>query len=225
MDTTFTKFPGQGFRFILITALCLTGIHATVLPDDIFVIRDPSASDNTLTRFRGEMAKYRRIALKWQSMTGDSTSYTIEKSRDGENFAEVDSKKIRQANGEFVWMDEFPKVMNCYRLKMTEAGGHTKYSRTLVIYLPKSGNVSMVSATPDMAAKDLDVDIELKEEAMLSMLVSGTSGDVILRQVEKANPGPNHFCIRGSQDIKPGEYLLKVVANGTDVMKVRLIKE
>jgi len=108
---------------------------------------------------------------------------------------------------------------------MTEAGGHTKYSRTLVIYLPKSGNVSMVSATPDMAAKDLDVDIELKEEAMLSMLVYGTSGDVILRQVEKANPGPNHFCIRGSQDIKPGEYLLKVVANGTDVMKVRLIKE
>jgi len=171
------------------------------------------------------MAKYRRICLKWQPVVADSTTYTIEKSRDGENFAEVDSKKIRQSNAEFVWLDEFPKVMNCYRLRMKDNDGNTKYSRTLVIAVPKSGNVSMVSATPDMAVNDIDVDIELKEESILTMLVSGKSGEILLRQVAKAGTGLSRFCIKGSNELKPGEYYLKVIANGTDVLLVKLIKE
>lgn len=225
MQNNFVKDLTRACRFILIAAIAVTGIQATGKNEELFIVRDPSTPDHSLTRFRGETAKMRRVSLKWHSTLPDNMSYTIEKSRDGENFAEVDSKKIRLSNGEFSWMDEFPKVMNCYRLKMKDGDGMTKYSRTLVISMPKSGNTSMVSATPDMTRNDIDVDIELKEEAMLTMLISGKSGDILLRQVAKAGAGLSQYCIKGSNELKPGEYFLKVIANGTDVLQVKLIKE
>lgn len=155
----------------------------------------------------------------------NTINYTIEKSRDGENFAEVDSKKIRQSNGEFQWIDEYPKLMNCYRLKMTDSTGDVQYSRTLVVHVPKTGEVSMVSATPDLSVNDIDVDVDMKEPAMVNMTITDKDGNNIIRQSAKGSAGLNQFTVKGSHAIKPGDYFLKVVVNGTDVLLVKLIKE
>lgn len=225
METSFFTGFGHFCRFIIIAAIAVTGINATLRNEDILVLRDLSTPNNNLANFRGETIKYRRVALKWQSSPMANAAYTIEKSRDGENFAEVDSKKIKQANGEFQWVDEYPKIMNCYRLKMSTEEGDTKYSRTLVVHVPKTGNVSMVSATPDLTVNDIDVDLDIKEAAMVSMTITNKEGDNVIRQSAKANAGLNQFTIKGSHNIKPGDYFLKVVVNGTDALLVKLIKE
>ena len=225
METSFFTGFGHLCRYIIIAVIAVTSINATLSPNDVLVVRDSSSPNGNLVNFRGETVKYRRVALKWQSAPASLVSYSIEKSRDGVNFAEVDSKKIKQENNEFTWVDDYPKFINCYRLKMTNEEGETKFSRTLVVHVPKTGQVSMVSATPDISANDIDVDIELKEQAMVSMVITDKDGNTILRQTGKAEAGLNQFTVKGSHSIKPGDYFLKVVVNGTDALLVKLIKE
>jgi len=225
MESNFFTGFGHLCRYIIIAVIAVTSINATLTPNDVLVVRDSSSPSSNLANFRGETVKYRRVALKWQSTPANTTSYIIEKSRDGQNFAEVDSKKIKQDNGEFTWVDDYPKLMNCYRLRMQGDEGETKYSRTLVVHVPKTGQVSMVSATPDIAVNDIDVDIELREPAMVSMFITDKDGNTVIRQSGKAEEGLAKFTVKGSHSIKPGDYFLKVVVNGTDALLVKLIKE
>lgn len=225
METSFFTGFGHFCRFIIIAAIAVTGINATLRNEEVLAVRDSATPNSNLANFRGETIKYRRVALKWQSAPLNNTTYIIEKSRDGENFAEVDSKKIKHDNGEFTWVDEYPKVINCYRLKMKGTEGETKYSKTLVVHVPKTGDVSMVSATPDLSVNDIDVDVEVKEAAMVSMVISDKDGNPVIRQSGKANSGLNQFTIKGSHAIKQGDYFLKVIVNGTDALLVKLVKE
>jgi hypothetical protein len=225
METSiFTGF-GHFCRYIIIAVIAVTSINATLTNEEVLAVRDASTPNSNLANFRGETVKYRRVALKWQSTPINTVAYSIEKSRDGENFAEVDSKKIRQVNGEFQWIDEYPKVINCYRLKLTDSMGNSTYSRTLVIHVPKTGEVSMISATPDLSVNDIDVDIDMKEPAMVNMTITDKDGNNILRQSAKGSAGFNQFTVKGSHAIKPGDYFLKVVVNGSDALLVKLIKE
>lgn len=76
-------------------------------------------------------------------------------------------------------------MINCYRLKLTDSLGNSTYSRTLVIHVPKTGDVSMISATPDLSVNDIDVDIDMKEPAMVNMTITDKEGNNILRQTVK----------------------------------------
>jgi hypothetical protein len=225
METSiFTGF-GHFCRYIIIAVIAVTSINATLTNEEVLAVRDSSTPNTNLANFRGETIKYRRVALKWQSAPLPSAAYSIEKSRDGENFAEVDSKKIRQVNGEFQWIDEYPKLINCYRLKMTDSNGATTYSRTLVVHVPKTGDVTMVSATPDLSVNDIDVDLDMKEPAMVNMTITDKDGNNVIRQNAKGSAGLNQFTVKGSHALKPGDYFLKVVVNGSDALLVKLIKE
>jgi hypothetical protein len=108
---------------------------------------------------------------------------------------------------------------------LTDSLGNSTYSRTLVIHVPKTGDVSMISATPDLSVNDIDVDIDMKEPAMVNMTITDKEGNNILRQTVKGSAGFNQFTVKGSHAIKPGDYFLKVVVNGTDALLVKLIKE
>lgn len=225
METSFFTGFGHFCRFLIIAVIAVTSINATLSTEEVLTLRDSSSPNSNLANFRGETIKFRRVALKWQSAPVNAVSYIVEKSRDGENFAEVDSKKIRHEKGEFTWVDEYPKLINCYRLKMTDSTGSSQYSRTLVVHVPKTGLATMVSATPDLSENDIDVDVELKEAAMVSMVITDKDGNNVLRQTGKATAGLNQFTVKGSHAIKPGDYFLKVLVNGTDALLVKLIKE
>jgi hypothetical protein len=108
---------------------------------------------------------------------------------------------------------------------LTDSLGNSTYSRTLVIHVPKTGDVSMISATPDLSVNDIDVDIDMKEPAMVNMTITDKEGNNILRQTVKGSAGFNQFTVKGSHAIKPGDYFLKVVVNGSDALLVKLIKE
>lgn len=225
METSFFTGFGHFCRYLIICVIAVTSINATLTNVDTLSVRDTTTANGKLSNFRGETTKYKKVALKWQSAPASAVTYTIQKSRDGENFAEVETKKIVSVNGDHSWVDEFPKTTNCYRLKMTDADGKVSYSKTLVIQVFKTGQVSMISATPDISVNDIDIDIDTKETAVVGLYITDKTGAVVMHQTGKAYEGMNQYSVKGSHDLKAGDYFLRVVVNGTDALMVKLIKE
>ena len=224
METSFFTGFGHFCRFICVAAIVVTSINAT-LKTEYFTIKDNKEQTQTLVDFRGETTKNKKVALKWKLGTQGNYVYTIEKSRDGENFSEVETNNIKAAEqGEFTWVDAYPKMINCYRLKLTDDQGVTTYSKVLVIQVFKSGDVSLVGATPDLSVNDINVDVQLKENAFVTLNITDKDGKIIMQQKEHAKEGMNQFSIKGSSTMNPGSYFLKVVVNGTDCLLVQLIK-
>lgn len=224
METSFFTGFGHFCRFICIAAIVVTSVNAT-LKTEYFTIKNQKEQTQKLIDFRGETTRNKKVALKWKLGTKGNYSYTIEKSRDGENFSEVETNNIKaEEQGEFTWVDAYPKMVNCYRLKLTDENGNTTYSKVLVIQVFKSGQVSLVGATPDLSANDINVDVQMKESAFVTLNITDKEGKIIMQQKERAKEGMNQYTIKGSSAMNPGNYFLKVVVNGADCLLVQLIK-
>jgi hypothetical protein len=230
METTFSKRAGQFCRTLILAVILFTSINAKFTKNIVtssFTIKSTNdLAKNSLTDFRGEMTKNKKVALKWKAGEGFTpVAYTVEKSRDGETFTAVKTVGVEvDKSNTFLWTDNFPKATNCYRLKMTHADGNVSYSKTLVVETYKGGDVIMVGATPQVNINDIQVDVQLRELAFINLNITDEKGDIVLQQKEKGKTGVNQFAIAGSRDLKPGDYFLKVVVNGSDRMMVHLIK-
>jgi hypothetical protein len=121
-------------------------------------------------------------------------------------------------------VDDYPKTVNCYRLRMTDENGGVFYSKVLVVQMFKTGQVALVSATPDLMVNDINVDVELKERAVVTMNILDKGGNIVLQQKQSSEAGPGQFSIRGSNQLKPGDYYLNVIVNGEEKMMVHLVK-
>ncbi len=224
METSFFTGFGHLCRFLVMGFIAVIFINAT-LHETPITITSKSSAGAKMVEFKGETNKTKKVVLRWKLSSSENFRYVIEKSRDGENFAEVDTKNIKtESNGGLSWTDAYPKTVNCYRLRMTNESGHTFYSKVLVVQMFKTGQVSLVSATPDLMVNDINVDVELKERAVVTMNIMDKGGNIVLQQKQAAEAGSSQFSIRGSNELKPGDYFLNVIVNGEDKMMVHLIK-
>ncbi|WP_336516161.1 hypothetical protein [Pollutibacter soli] len=230
METTFSSRMGHFCRMLIICFIVFISINAKLTNHSSVPLTVKSEftgnNVNRLVDFRGESIKNNKVALKWKiNNDEESFTYTVEKSRDGESFTAVQTSGIQVEKGNiFTWTDNFPKSTNCYRLKITDSAGTVSYSKTLVVETYKGGDVVLVGATPQVNLNDIQVDVQLRELAMINLNITNEKGDIILQQKEKGKSGINQYTIAGSRDLKPGDYFLKVVVNGSDRMMVHLIK-
>ena len=230
METTFSSRAGQFCRTLILLVILFTSINAKFTKHSVsssYTLKSPNEfAANALSDFRGEFTKARKVALKWKANEAIAgVTYTVEKSRDGETFTPVKTAGVEvDKSNSYLWTDNYPKATNCYRLKMTDVNGHVTYSKTLVVETFKGGDVIMVGATPQVNLNDIQVDVQLRELAFINLNITDEKGDIILQQKEKGKTGINQFAIAGSRDLKPGDYFLKVVVNGSDRMMVHLIK-
>jgi hypothetical protein len=224
METSFFTGFGHLCRFLTMGLIAIFFINAT-LHETPITITSRSSAGAKMVEFKGETNKAKKVVLRWKLANSENFRYVIEKSRDGENFSEVDTKNIRTENtGELSWTDAYPKTVNCYRLRMTNESGQIFYSKVLVVQMFKTGQVSLVSATPDLMVNDINVDVELKERAVVTMNILDKGGNIVMQQKQGAEAGPGQFRIKGSNQLKPGDYYLNVVVNGEEKMMVHLIK-
>ncbi len=224
METSFYTGFGHLCRFIIIGIIAVFFINAT-LHEKPITISSTSSAGSKMVEFRGESNKAKKIVLKWKMNHNGNFRYNIEKSRDGESFAEVESRSIKaDGTGEFSWVDIYPKQVNCYRLRMTDENGKQFHSKTLVIQVFKTGQVSLVAATPDLTLNDINIDVELKERARVTMNILDRNGAIVMQQKESAEIGQNQFRISGSNGLQAGDYYLNVIVNGEDRLMVHLIK-
>jgi hypothetical protein len=229
METSFFSNAGRLCRLAIIAVILLTSINAKLLktPLEPFTIRSVAEVENSnqLSLFRGESNRQKKVVLRWAMSSNEQFTYTIEKSRDGQHFAPVQTKDIeKDAHGQFSWVDQFPKATNCYRLRITDAEGKQSYSKTLVVETFKTGDVELVGATPQVSMNDIQVDVQLKEQSYVIIHITNDKGEIVLQKKEKGKAGINQYMIDGSRNLQAGDYFLKVVVNGTDRMLVHLIK-
>lgn len=224
METSFFTGFGHFCRFVCIIIFAIIGINAT-MDKTPPTMGDYYGGAGKVVSFRGEITKNKKIALKWKLNKDVNFTYTVEKSRDGVNFTETDTKSIvLQGNGDYTWTDPSPRMVNCYRLKMTDEAGRVSHSKTLVLQMYRSGDVQSASATPDLNLNDINVNLDMKDRAMVTMNILDNSGNIVMQQKEHAREGVNNFRIKGSGNMAPGDYFLNVAVNGDDKLTVRLEK-
>ncbi len=231
METTFSSRMGHFCRVLIMALIVFTSVNAkrTIHSNVPLTIKSADFEFNNVNQlidFRGESIRNNKVALKWKiAETENALTYTVEKSRDGESFTPVQTSGIQVEKGNiFSWTDHYPKATNCYRLKITDSAGLVSYSKTLVVETYKGGDVILVGATPQVNINDIQVDVQLRDLAMINLNITDEKGDIVLQQKEKGKSGVNQFTISGSRDLKPGDYFLKVVVNGSDRLMVHLIK-
>jgi hypothetical protein len=229
METSFFTTLVRLSRLAIFAAFIVASINATCSDaglDSFTIISGITENSNSpLLDFRSEATRNKKVLLKWKVAQSIPYTYQVEKSRDGENFTPVQTDGIQAgSDNEFTWTDHYPKLTNCYRLRMTDGEGTTTYSKTLVVTTFPSGDAMMVGVTPDITRNDMQVNVQLRESAIVSLNITKASGELVLEQKEKALEGMSNYTIKGSSTLLPGEYFLKVVINGTDRMLVRLIK-
>jgi hypothetical protein len=211
----FTQF-GRLTRLLIIGFILFTCFHAKAKASGI---------NDHLLDFRSEAGRSNKVVLKWRVIPSGHFTYQVEKSRDGENFTPVQTSDIEAGKeNEFAWTDLYPKMINCYRLRMTDEAGTSSYSKTLIVTTFPSGDAQMVGATPDMSVNDIQVSLQMRESALVSVNITDEAGKLIIDQKEKVTSGYSERAIQGTHTLNPGVYFLKVVVNGTDRMLVRLIK-
>jgi hypothetical protein len=224
METSFFTGFGHMCRFICIAIFAVISINAS-LNDTPITIKSIKLPPGNLVAFRSERAPTSKIMLKWKADEKNKFAYTIEKSRDGEKFIVAEGKStLSEKTGEITWLDSSPRTINCYRIKMTDTDGRDFYSKALVMHYYKTGQVTMVTATPDHALDFINIDMHLKENAFVTMNIIDRENKIVLQRKENGKEGANQFNIKGTGNMAPGDYFLNVVVNGSEKLTIRLVK-
>lgn len=222
METSFYTGIGHFCRFIIIAIFAVVSINAT-LTDDTITIKKASFPTTNL-RLQGGSTSTNKILLTWAADPSGKLNYHIEKSRDGERFTPADGRIMTIGSGETTWIEKSPRTINCYRLRMKDEEGHESYSKAIVVHCYKTGEVTLVTATPDDQLASIRVNLDMRDNAFVTMNLIDRQNSIILQQKANGKEGANEFTLKGSDKIPSGVYYLHVVVNGTEKLKVRMIK-
>ncbi len=85
-------------------------------------------------------------------------------------------------------------------------------------------SLASLSVTPDPLANDILVNVQLNEDSYVMMKVSDEQGNLILKEGQKAENGPNTFTLEGTHELHPGLYTLEVTVNSKERMIMKLLK-
>lgn len=188
----------------------------------------------SLVDFKGLYRDNGKVELSWvTNFEQNSDRFEVERSLDGEKWNVVGTVQAQgisniKTNYEFIddaGRDRVNKKDLYYRLKQVDKDGKVALSRILVVRVYNTRTLKMVSVTPNPAKNDINVNVQLNENAFVSMKVMNASGAAVLSKNAKVTAGSNTFILDGSSGLKPGMYVLEVVINSKERMIVKLIKE
>lgn len=188
----------------------------------------------SLVEFKGLYRDNGKVELSWvTTFEQNSDRFDIERSLDGEKWNVVGTVKAQgnsgnKVNYEFIddaGKDRANKKDLYYRLRQVDIDGKVTVSRILVVRVYNTRTLKMVSVTPNPAKNDINVNVQLNENAFVSMRVMNANGAAVIQKSVKVNAGNNTFALEGSSNLKPGMYVLEVIINSKERMIVKLIKE
>jgi hypothetical protein len=162
-----------------------------------------------------------------------SDHFEIERSFDGASFETVGTVKAAGtsfAKNDYSFTDN--KLRNSalnkkdvyYRLRMVDANNRAEVTKILVLRLFRTPSIKMVAVSPNPVYNDINVQVQLKENAYVVMKVTDNRGVEITRKSIRGNQGLNAFSLDGTSKLKPGMYMLEVIINSNERMTVKLVK-
>lgn len=184
----------------------------------------------TLLTFEGE-AQEGTVQLKW--LTADEKEnelFTIERSSDGVNFAEIGTKPGAGNSNEMLsynFRDLKPEIgTNYYRIKLTNSSGMNEYSMITPVFVEPAGVavITISSPQPNPFTKNFEVEYTLPKDGPALLKLMSISGDVVLKEEINGQKGaPLRFKYMDEEGLKPGVYFLSV-AQEEEKKMVKLIK-
>jgi hypothetical protein len=107
---------------------------------------------------------------------------------------------------------------------MVDANGRAEVTKVLILRLFRTSSVKMISVTPNPVLNDINVQLQLKQNAYVVMKVTGNDGVEVTRRSTRGNEGINVFSLDGTSRLKPGVYMLEVIINSNERMAIKLVK-
>lgn len=186
---------------------------------------DPPATIEVID-FNGQLSNENNISLFCKIKSNCCYNIVVERSGNGKRFSPIATASDNKPEAELMLHDNDPlRTTNYYRLKMVDHKGNISYSKTMVVQLYRSDDLSMVSVTPNTTLKDLHINVQLKNRAYIVMKVTDREGREIISRRGKGNEGTNLFELEGTGNMAPGNYLLEVVVNSRDLLSMPLVKK
>lgn len=236
---TFSFTPNPGFTGNSTTftyRICDNGFPSLCSEEATVTLNFPVSGSLpvSLVDFKGLYRENGKVELSWvTTFESNSDRFEIERSLDGEKWKTVGTIKAQgnsqnRTSYEFVddaGRDQVNKKDLYYRLRSIDKDSKVTVSRILVVRVYNTRTLKMVSVTPNPAKNDINVNVQLNENAMVSMKVMNSNGAAVISKTAKVNAGSNTFILDGSSNLKPGMYVLEVIINSKERMIVKLIKE
>jgi hypothetical protein len=234
---TFTPNPGWAGNTTSFTyRICDNGFPALCSEPAIVTINFPNNASLpvSLKDLKGLYRDNGNVEISWvTTFEVNSDRFEIERSLDGEKWTVVGEVKA-QGNSTietaYKFIDEAGrdranKKDLYYRLRQIDKDNTVSLSKILIVRVYNTRTLKMVSVTPNPAKNDISVNIQLNEDAFVSMKVLNAGGAMMLNKSLKVSVGANTFILDGTSKLKPGLYVLEVIINSKERMIVKLIKE
>jgi hypothetical protein len=155
------------------------------------------------------------VDIKWSASLDRESEFIIERSSNGSNFSSVGSiKRSTGTNGfeSFNFRDNKPlSGRSYYRLKCTEVGSSSFYSRMVAIVI--SAKEDFVVYPNPVKANFITVEFPKAYTGNIGFTLSSTSGAIVLRQELNAVER-KEFQIPKNTLIVPGVYVLEINTDG-----------
>ena len=211
---------------ILFTVTPFTaGANSSKIKQHSTLAGDPPATVEVVSFSGQAAANNKKIDLSCQIESNCCYNIIVERSGNGKRFSPIATLSDNKQTAVFALSDNNPlRHTNYYRLKIADNKGNVKYSRTMVVQLYRSDDLSMVSVTPNTALKDLHINVQLKNRAYIVMKVTDEEGREVIKRKGTGNEGLNTYMLEGTGTMSPGNYFLEVLINSKDLLSMPLVK-
>ncbi|HUR10444.1 MAG TPA: Ig-like domain-containing protein [Flavitalea sp.] len=188
----------------------------------------------SLVDLAGKYVNPGKVEVKW--ITGFEENvlrYEIERSYNGLEWKKagvLKSQGTSSAKFTYNFIDDVgTRIINkkdiYYRLKQVNNDQQVFFSRLLIIRVYNTKSLKMVTVVPNPVKKDIGLQMELNEDAMVVMKILKNNGVEMVRKTVKTKAGLKSWVIEGSSQLTPGFYVLEIIVNSKERMLVKLIKE
>ena len=180
----------------------------------------------TIEFFRGNKQSNGNY-LDWKVTCTSSPSVLIslERSGDGNNFAEINSENATSVRCQqaFNYTDNKPlSGTNYYRLKLTTPNGSFRYSNVIML-MNSAIAFEAVGMAPNPVRTNAMVIINALKAGKVEIAVSDLSGKTALKQSSSVIAGTNSINLELS-NLAPGTYQVVVVNEGGEKKAIRFVK-
>ena len=173
--------------------------------------------------FKGQ-AEAAANKLEWLASCTNAVDFTIERSKDGNNFQQVGLVWAQQQDCDhpFIFRDQNPPAKAWYRLKMVEYNGPAKYSNAILINR-EGQEISGAGIFPNpVQGTQANLQINSTKKMDLSFTISDAMGRIVMQRRVQVNAGVNSFQL-DLKNFPAGVYQL-VYNNESTNQVVRFVK-
>ena len=229
MMRTFTA-PSSGIYYLGIKVVA-TSAPWYLSIDDIGMRVNPTVPV-TLLKFSGESyANYNQLTWITASETNNQ-GYSVERSKDGVNFAPLDFVKSKALNGNsttqltYTYQDAKPLTgINYYRLKQVDKDGKYHYSEIVTLKGNRAYNLELISVYPNPAAQVLHAVVASPKRDEVQLIITDMIGKQVYQSTQELQQGETNVSLNIA-NLANGSYILKLICkDGCNAGIVKFIKE